>query len=90
MCNIVLVIVDELIEDGLVLRYWVYEIDDGFFGEEGMFIICLFWLVLVLVEIGEVGCVKWLCEWLLFFVSLLLFYVEEIELWSGCYLGNFL
>ncbi len=43
----------ELTEHGLVLRYIVEETDDGLSGEEGTFLICSFWLVSALSEIGE-------------------------------------
>ncbi|CFR37608.1 glycoside hydrolase [Mycobacterium tuberculosis] len=87
--NTVLAIADELTEDGLVLRYRVHETDDGLSGEEGTFTICSFWLVSALVEIGEVGRAKRLCERLLSFASPLLLYAEEIEPRSGRHLGNF-
>ncbi len=46
-------IADDLTEHGLVLRYKVEETDDGLHGEEGTFLICSFWLVSALSEIGE-------------------------------------
>ena len=46
-------IADDLTEHGLVLRYKVEETDDGLSGEEGTFLICSFWLVSALSEIGE-------------------------------------
>ena len=46
-------VADELTEHGLVLRYKVEETDDGLSGEEGTFLICSFWLVSALSEIGE-------------------------------------
>ena len=49
----VLAIADELTENGLVLRYRTDETDDGLSGEEGTFLICSFWLVSALLEIGE-------------------------------------
>ena len=48
-----LAIADDLTEHGLVLRYKVDETDDGLHGEEGTFLICSFWLVSALSEIGE-------------------------------------
>src|ERR1700754_625756 len=65
----VLAIADELTEDGLVLRYRVEETDDGLTGEEGAHIVCSFWLVSALVEIGEVTRATRLCERLLSFAS---------------------
>ena len=50
----VLAIADELTEHGLVLRYRIEETDDGLHGKEGTFLICSFWLVSALCEIGEI------------------------------------
>ena len=85
----VLAIAEELTEDGLVLRYRTEETDDGLSGEEGTFTICSFWLVSALVEIGEVGRARHLCERLLSFASPLHLYAEEIEPRTGRHLGNF-
>jgi GH15 family glucan-1,4-alpha-glucosidase len=85
----VLAIADELTENGLVLRYRVGETDDGFASEEGTFTICSFWLVSALVEIGEVGRARGLCEKLLSFASPLALYAEEIDASTGRHLGNF-
>ena len=85
----VLAIADELTEDGLVLRYRVEETDDGMAGEEGAFIICSFWLVSALVEIGELTRARRLCERLLSFASPLNLYAEEIQPSTGRHLGNF-
>ena len=85
----VLAIADELTEDGLVLRYRVEETDDGLAGKEGAFIICSFWLVSALVEIGETARARRLCERLLSFASPLHLYGEEIEPRTGRHLGNF-
>ncbi len=49
----VLAIRDELTDHGLVLRYRIDETDDGLHGKEGTFLICSFWLVSALSEIGE-------------------------------------
>ena len=56
---------DELTEHGLVLRYRTEETDDGQSGEEGTFLICSFWLVSALSEIGEHREARHLCERLL-------------------------
>ena len=85
----VLAIADELTVDGLVLRYRVEQTDDGLSGEEGTFAICSFWLVSALVEIGEVGRARQLCEKLLSYASPLQLYAEEIDARSGRHLGNF-
>lgn len=85
----VLAIADELTEDGLVLRYRTEETDDGIAGEEGAFLICSFWLVSALVEIGELTRARQLCERLLSLASPLDLYAEEIDPSSGRHLGNF-
>jgi alpha,alpha-trehalase len=85
----VLAIADELVVDGLVLRYRVDETDDGLSGEEGTFTICSFWLVSALVEIGEPTRARELCEKLLSYASPLGLYAEEIDPRSGRHLGNF-
>ena len=53
VCATVRAIREELTENGLVLRYRTDETDDGQSGEEGTFLICSFWLVSALSEIGE-------------------------------------
>src|SRR5206468_5954737 len=85
----VLAIADELTIDGLVLRYKVEETDDGLSGEEGTFTICSFWLVSALVEIGELGRARKLCEKLMDYASPLQLYAEEIDPRSGRHLGNY-
>jgi GH15 family glucan-1,4-alpha-glucosidase len=85
----VLAIADELTVDGLVLRYRVEETDDGLSGEEGTFVICSFWLVAALAEIGEHQRARALCEKLLSYASPLGLYAEEIDVHSGRHLGNF-
>ncbi|CAI7977393.1 MULTISPECIES: glycoside hydrolase family 15 protein [Parafrankia] len=85
----VLAIADELTVDGLVLRYRTDETDDGVEGEEGAFLICSFWLVSALVEIGELTRARQLCERLLSLASPLDLYAEEIDPADGRHLGNF-
>jgi GH15 family glucan-1,4-alpha-glucosidase len=82
-------IADELTENGLVLRYRVEETDDGFTGEEGTILICSFWLVSALSEIGQTVRARELCERLLAHASPLGLYAEELEAASGRHLGNF-
>jgi GH15 family glucan-1,4-alpha-glucosidase len=82
-------IAKELTEHGLVLRYRTGETDDGLQGEEGTFLICSFWLVSALVEIGELDEGRDLCERLLGFASPLRLYAEELDYKSGRHLGNF-
>ena len=80
---------DELTEGGLVLRYRTDETDDGLHGEEGTFLICSFWLVSALSEIGEHREAEHLCERLLSYASPLGLYAEELEASSGRHLGNY-
>lgn len=82
-------IADDLTEHGLVLRYKVEETDDGLHGEEGTFLICSFWLVSALSEIGEPGRARKLCERLLESAGWLDLFAEELEAQSGRHLGNF-
>ncbi|MGA9876244.1 MAG: glycoside hydrolase family 15 protein [Solirubrobacteraceae bacterium] len=82
-------IADELTENGLVLRYRTDETDDGQSGEEGTFLICSFWLVSALCEIGEHLEARRLCERLLGYSSELGLYAEELEASSGRHLGNY-
>jgi GH15 family glucan-1,4-alpha-glucosidase len=82
-------IAEQLTEHGLVLRYKVEETDDGLSGEEGTFLICSFWLVSALSEIGEAERARTLCERLLGMAGWLDLYAEELEAQSGRHLGNF-
>jgi GH15 family glucan-1,4-alpha-glucosidase len=85
----VLAIADELTERGLVLRYQVDETDDGLAGTEGTFLICSFWLVSALCEIGESQRATALLERLLGHSSPLGLYAEELDANSGRQLGNY-
>jgi GH15 family glucan-1,4-alpha-glucosidase len=80
---------DELTENGMVLRYRTEETDDGLRGEEGTFLICSFWLVSALSEIGEHRHAEHLCDRLLSYASPLGLYAEELEASSGRHLGNY-
>jgi GH15 family glucan-1,4-alpha-glucosidase len=87
--NTVMAIADELTEHGLVLRYRTDETDDGLSGEEGTFLICSFWLVSALSEIGDKERATMLCERLLSHASPLGLYAEELDANSGRHLGNY-
>jgi GH15 family glucan-1,4-alpha-glucosidase len=82
-------IAEELSEHGLILRYKVQETDDGLHGEEGTFLICSFWMVSALSEIGEQRRARALCERLLAASGWLDLFAEELEASSGRHLGNF-
>jgi len=79
----------DLTEHGLVLRYKVEETDDGLHGEEGTFLICSFWLVSALSEIGERVRARTLCARLLESAGWLDLFAEELDAPSGQHLGNF-
>jgi GH15 family glucan-1,4-alpha-glucosidase len=85
----VFAIADELTEQGLVLRYRTEETDDGLEGREGTFMICSFWLVSALCEIGEHERACGLCERLLGMASPLGLYAEEVDARTGRHLGNY-
>jgi len=85
----VFAIADELTEYGLLLRYRTEETDDGLESREGSFLICSFWLVSALCEIGELDRARVLCERLLRHASPLGLYAEEIDPKTGRHLGNF-
>ncbi|HXB66201.1 MAG TPA: glycoside hydrolase family 15 protein [Solirubrobacteraceae bacterium] len=89
VCATVRAIKEELTDNGLVLRYRTDETDDGQHGEEGTFLICSFWLVSALAEIGECRAAEQLCERLLTYASPLHLYAEELDASSGRLLGNF-
>jgi alpha,alpha-trehalase len=80
---------EELTSRGFVLRYKVEETDDGLEGEEGTFLICSFWMVAALSEIGERSRARQLCERLLGAAGSLDLYAEELDPDSGRHLGNF-
>jgi GH15 family glucan-1,4-alpha-glucosidase len=82
-------IASDLATDGLILRYRVEETDDGLSGEEGAFLICSFWLVAALSEIGEPRRARALCERLLSHAGWLDLYAEEFDPETGRHLGNF-
>jgi GH15 family glucan-1,4-alpha-glucosidase len=89
ICATVEAIDKDLTEHGLVLRYKVHETDDGLSGKEGTFLICSFWLVSALSEIGECKRARHLCERLLEAAGWLDLFAEELEAESGRHLGNF-
>ncbi len=82
-------IASDLSENGLVCRYKVEETDDGLQGKEGTFLICSFWLVSALSEIGESRRARDLCERLLEAAGWLDLFAEELDAESGQHLGNF-
>ncbi len=89
VCATVDAIAEDLTEHGLVCRYKVSETDDGLQGEEGTFLICSFWLVSALSEIGERRRARELCERLLEAAGWLDLFAEELDAKSGRHLGNY-
>jgi GH15 family glucan-1,4-alpha-glucosidase len=85
----VMAIGETLTEHGLVLRYLVEDTDDGLHGEEGTFMICSFWLVSALSEIGERDRAREYCGRLLLMAGPLDLYAEELDATSGQHLGNY-
>jgi GH15 family glucan-1,4-alpha-glucosidase len=85
----VLAIRDGLGAQGLILRYITDETDDGLHGEEGTFLICSFWMVSALAEIGEGAAARKLCERLLGASGDLDLFAEELDTSSNRHLGNF-
>ncbi|TML98104.1 MAG: glycoside hydrolase family 15 protein [Actinobacteria bacterium] len=87
--NTVFTIGEELTDHGLVLRYRTDSTDDGLEGREGTFMICSFWMVAALCEIGELEKARGMCERLLGYASSLGLYAEEVDARTGRHLGNF-
>ena len=64
--------------------------DDHDYTMEGeAFLICSFWMVSALVEIGELDRARELCERMLSFASPLSLYAENVDPHTGRHLGNF-
>lgn len=85
----VLAVRDELDDRGMILRYKTDETDDGLHGREGTFLICSFWMVSALSEIGEAGAARNLCERLLSSAGSLNLFAEELDPETNRHLGNF-
>ena len=80
---------DELSEDGLVVRYRQEHTDDGLEGEEGVFLLCSFWLVQALALNGRVEEAEALYERLLRLRNDVGLLAEEWDPHEGRMLGNF-
>jgi GH15 family glucan-1,4-alpha-glucosidase len=85
----VLAVRDGLDDRGMILRYITTETDDGLHGREGTFLICSFWMVSALSEIGEDEAARKLCERLLSSAGSLDLFAEELDAESNRHLGNF-
>ncbi len=85
----VLAIGEELQDKGFIQRYKVEETDDGLSGGEGTFLICSFWYVSALSEVGEHTRACAMLERLLAHSSPLGLYAEELDARTGRQLGNY-
>jgi GH15 family glucan-1,4-alpha-glucosidase len=85
----VLAVREGLDDRGMILRYITGETDDGLHGREGTFLICSFWMVSALSEIGEAEEARRLCERLLSSAGSLNLFAEEIDPGTNRHLGNF-
>jgi GH15 family glucan-1,4-alpha-glucosidase len=80
---------NELVQDGLVLRYRTEETDDGIGGEEGTFLVCSFWLADALGMIRRYDEAMELYERLLSLRNDLGLLAEEYDPRAKRQLGNF-
>ena len=80
----------ELMEDGLVLRYRRRETEDGLpAGEEGMFLVCSFWLANAYIMIGRRDDAEQLFDHLLSLRNDVGLLSEQYEPRTGRLVGNF-
>ena len=87
--NTVFAVADELVENGLVLRHRPHHADEAGATAGEAFLVCSFWLVSALAQIGEAERARALCERLLSQASPLGLYAELLDPYSGRHLGNF-
>jgi GH15 family glucan-1,4-alpha-glucosidase len=79
----------ELASDGFVRRYLTEHTDDGLHDDEGVFLICSFWLADALAMIGRVGEARDLYERLVALRNDVGLLAEEYDPATGRMLGNF-
>jgi len=79
----------ELTSDGFVRRYLTEHTDDGLHDDEGVFLICSFWLADALAMIGRVGEARDLYDKLVALRNDVGLLAEEYDPVSGRMLGNF-
>jgi GH15 family glucan-1,4-alpha-glucosidase len=79
----------ELASDGFVRRYLPEHTDDGLPDDEGVFLICSFWLADALAMIGRVGEARDLYERLVALRNDVGLLAEEYDPATGRMLGNF-
>ena len=80
---------EELVDDGLVMRYRATHVDDGVGGREGTFLACSFWLADALCMTGRLDEAQTLFERLLGLRNDLGLLAEEYDPRAGRQLGNF-
>ena len=85
----VLAIADRLTVHGLPLRYETTATNTDVDNQEPPFLLCSFWLVSALTEIGETTQARALCERLLAHASPLGLYAEALDPVTGRHLGNY-
>ena len=79
----------ELAADGFVRRYLTEHTDDGLPDDEGVFLICSFWLADSLAMIGRVGEARDLYDQLVALRNDVGLLAEEYDPATGRMLGNF-
>src|SRR5690606_34485736 len=89
MVGTVAAIEQELMEDGLVLRYDTSRSEDGLPPGEGAFLACSFWLADVYVMMGRVDEARSLFERLLALRNDVGLLAEEYDVLHGSQVGNF-
>ncbi len=89
MTSTVRAIERELVVDGLVRRYDPAEADDGLPGDEGAFLMCTFWLVDCLGQMGRVDEARDLFEQLLDLRNDVGLLAEQYDTKAGRLVGNF-
>jgi GH15 family glucan-1,4-alpha-glucosidase len=80
---------EDLLQDGLVLRYRTDESDDGLAGEEGVFLACSFWLAFTYQKMGRQDDARRLFERLIGLTNDLGLLAEEYLPSQARLVGNF-